>query len=338
MRIFAVIISFLLAWFTYRCLERPLRFGTHDSKNAIILISLMILMGLAGTYCFMSNGLVSRLPVELRSNHNAPDAQFDWDYPTKAMRKVMADDMPTYYVGGEGKQTLFWGDSNTEQYAPRISKLLEGHTGSKRGAIFVTGGSPPINGVLRDGSAKAISTDTIMKLMEDPNIDRIVIAAAWTGYFVSNKFDYGVFTTDQYRVGGYTLEENAGNKIAFEHLTEMVKKLVTMHKKVYLVANIPAGKEFGAKINVQKRNILLTRSIDLAPSHTVSRDDVVTRLGPIYGQIKRIAEQEKAIFIDPVGYLCDEYTCRTDKHKDQGHLRASFTRDYLTYLDSTVTD
>jgi SGNH domain (fused to AT3 domains) len=149
----------------------------------------------------------------------------------------------------------------------------------------------------------------------------------------------GVFTTDKYHLGPYTLEDEGGKKLAFKKLAELVDALTALHKTVYLVAEIPAGKEFGAKINMAvKRPVFLTFSSGLGAYPTTPKADVIARLQPIHDQLMQIAKQHRAIFIDPVAYLCSQDACRTDTHMDAGHLRTSYVKQYVDYLDKTVQE
>ncbi len=71
-RIFAVIISIILAWLTYCFVEKPIRFGknNNDKKAIIFLVSLMILVGFVGYVCFKKDGIPTRkyiVDAELQS-------------------------------------------------------------------------------------------------------------------------------------------------------------------------------------------------------------------------------------------------------------------------------
>ncbi|MDD1607369.1 MAG: acyltransferase [Methylococcaceae bacterium] len=59
-RITAVFISMVLAWLTYRLIEKPIRFGTHSKTKTITLLVLMIAVGYAGYNCYKLDGLVFR--------------------------------------------------------------------------------------------------------------------------------------------------------------------------------------------------------------------------------------------------------------------------------------
>ena len=61
-RLIIVALSLGLAWLTYLFIERPVRFGSYQSLNAILLCGLMLIMGLAGFNTYIRDGLEFRGP------------------------------------------------------------------------------------------------------------------------------------------------------------------------------------------------------------------------------------------------------------------------------------
>jgi len=51
-RIAAVVLSVVLAWFTYKLVERPLRFGTHGKIKVVTLVLLVAIVGSLGYYTY----------------------------------------------------------------------------------------------------------------------------------------------------------------------------------------------------------------------------------------------------------------------------------------------
>jgi peptidoglycan/LPS O-acetylase OafA/YrhL len=67
-RIAIVVISTILAWLTYRFVERPLRFGKNGRAGVAILVVLMAAVGCAGYTTFKQSGLIFRAVNLLNSN------------------------------------------------------------------------------------------------------------------------------------------------------------------------------------------------------------------------------------------------------------------------------
>lgn len=59
-RIAAVVLSIVLAWLTYRLVERPLRFGKHGKAKVVILLILMTVAGCLGYLTYIADGFSSR--------------------------------------------------------------------------------------------------------------------------------------------------------------------------------------------------------------------------------------------------------------------------------------
>lgn len=87
MRIAAIALSILLAWLTYRLIERPIRFGKSGRATTIALLLSMSLVGLTGYLCYERNGIESRQAVNTYVlNKNVTD-QFVgplWQYTTNS--------------------------------------------------------------------------------------------------------------------------------------------------------------------------------------------------------------------------------------------------------------
>jgi len=132
-RIIAVLLSILLAWLTYKLIEKPIRFGQRKTFGAV------------GYNAHFKGGLTKwNTAVEYISN-----AKGDWSYP-KGLEKIVEGENTYYSTSKKQPSVVLFGDSHIEQYGPRVVDLYL--KGNARETAFITGGGcPPIPNVYSDG-------------------------------------------------------------------------------------------------------------------------------------------------------------------------------------------
>jgi hypothetical protein len=233
--------------------------------------------------------------------------------------------------GGNGPCTLFYGDSNAQQYAPRIEKLLKNNQGQRRGALFITGGaSPPLPGV-RFGKQSGQS-DEVKRfnkaISSNPKIDRVVISALWNLYFERS---YG------FCFNGEPLSRKEVRETALEAFGAMLQSLLASGKQVIVVLNIPTGEAFDPRCYFE-------RSFDgkfQKKQASYSKEEFLKKDGEIRTQLANVALKSGAQLIDPINELCINGACILENddgpiHHDKDHLRPGYVRESVKYLDETV--
>lgn len=330
-----IALSVALAWLTYRWVEVPLRLGHAGRLKVPLLTGAMVAVGGLGWLTFHLDGFPQRLP-----NATAATARMnDWDYPSQEMKSDSFEGVPVQAVGGRGKQTLFYGDSAIEQYGPRVAEVLGKNSGLTRGAIFLThGGAVPIDRIRRiDGNLTSI--EDFLRVAANKSIDRVVIGAAWSLYFNHDKSDLGMTgeLIPRYFVGDISLEDSQGRQLAASRLETMVRQLISEGKVVYLLSGTPGGKEFGRAGMAPTRGLILE---DIAASNdqSVPRVRVEKRLAVTTEFLSNVASRTNAVLINPLNHLCGAIQCPVAAFKDIGHLRASYVRYQLKYIDVAVSE
>jgi hypothetical protein len=245
-------------------------------------------------------------------------------------------DITYYSVGGAGKQTLFVGDSNMEQYLPRAVRVLSGNHGLSRGALCVVhAGVAPIPNYLVGGSGSSRGKSLIPLLKDmlhsDPRIDRVVLAALWPEYFNNDKA--GSFA------GGIPAADPKALDSAMFYFGDLVRSIVSSGKKVYVVLTVP----YGSSINPSWCfNRTFWGVVDFKKYSTLRKDDFLFRAGRVNEALRKAAVDAGAMVIDPMNYLCDGNECvLTDPdgipiRYDFGHLRPGYVREKVKYLDQTM--
>lgn len=69
-RITAILISVLLAWLTYKLIEKPIRFGSHEKTKTTILCGLMVAIGYVGFQAEKENGYANRFENRVLEKEN----------------------------------------------------------------------------------------------------------------------------------------------------------------------------------------------------------------------------------------------------------------------------
>ncbi|WP_084150965.1 acyltransferase family protein [Azohydromonas australica] len=143
-RTIAVVVSVLLAWLTYRFVERPVRLGPHGAAKAGAMALLMALMGGVGFATFQAQGIDSRFSPEARYLTQRVD--FDWKNQVRYNVCHLQEpvDLKQNESCYEKTRPLIalWGDSHAASLYPGFRKLQAEHP---LGILQLTqAGCPPI--------------------------------------------------------------------------------------------------------------------------------------------------------------------------------------------------
>jgi hypothetical protein len=320
-------VNFLLTILTYYFIEKKLR---HNKSKWVLpaLVAAFIAAGVVGHIAWRHGFTVSTDPKI--SLIQKALADINWISGTNTL--YANDRVILNHCGGNGSQSLFFGDSNMQQYIPRISELLKNTNEKDRGALFLTcGGTPPVIGVEKEGQSQC--KDFTKKYREiidsNNNIDRVIIAALWPLYFKNG----AKFTVD-----GRLLCEEAGQRAAIQKIYEQIHELIAKNIKVTIVMTIPYGNELDPR-QLVKRGFL--RTIITTPT-IFTKSHFLERYGVLSDKIARACSKAGAEVIDPLKYLCTNGVCIAEDENGipiryhQSHLRAGYVREHVKYLDETV--
>jgi hypothetical protein len=236
-----------------------------------------------------------------------------------------------FTVGGQGSQTVFVGDSNMEQYMPRIVEMLRGNHGKSRGAIFIVyTGLPPIPGFKVNQFAEGLSLmpELEVQLKSTPQIDRVVITAAWTRYFTSNENS----------IERIPATDPRALDLSMKALGSLIRSLVDQGKKVTVVLSIPMGPKF-SPANCLNRGY---SCVQYTEPKIFPQKEFLEENKSLLAKIAETAVENGAQVIDPLAYLSkDGLIMLSDENGypvsyDGYHLRPGFVREHVKYLDETV--
>jgi hypothetical protein len=328
-RMGAVALSSGLAWVTYRLIEKPIRFGKGSwGKIAGLIIGLAV-VGYAGYNEFQ----LKELEFRTRQFVNITRAASEWGYPGK-LRDGDLNGIPYRYQNSDRKSvTLFIGDSNIEQYFPRVEALIASDPKGTNGIVFKTGGRClPVPNAPHAAEFKycpPLMSGALRIAKEKPEIDTVVIGAQWTSYLQD-----GTSMTKKFGAGSPEYQD------ALNGLGGYIKELRALNKRVFLVLSIPMGPEFDPKYMV-KRDLWEFPKILSIRANGLRRDYVDTVYGQVQADLVHVATRSGARVIRPIDSLCTPDCAGVDAdgeaiYKDAGHLRPGYARKRADFIDVTV--
>ena len=321
---FVIVLSIVV----YKQIEIPIRKSTSNT-SVIILVTLMGILGLSG-YMGCQSIFKPKINYIFPHSQQITKAFNDWEYPTSKMHPLTFQGETFYKIGNTKNIVLFFGDSNIEQYAPRIERLIVSNK-NKKSAVFATmGGLCPLPNVGR--SEKEIAfVKNVVEYAYTEEVKEIVISGQWFGYLSGSLKNYHC-----------SFEANDGNlarqdslNLAINDLENFIARLISQGKKVYIVSSIPSGFAYSPK-NFFERDFF--GNWKFLPKHAEKKHWDMQN-SKANKTLKNIAKITGAIIINPEDFLCNGgicYTYCTDGtplYKDGGHINSTYARENIIFLD-----
>lgn len=325
----AIILSVLLAFLTYKFIEKPVRTGKLNSIKITIFSFLMLSVGVSGFYVFKNDGFELRALDLLKITKAAGE----WGFPGDLLEVNDNGNRYLHQASKKPSQTIFIGDSNIEQYYPRAATLVQDDPINTNGLIFKSINSClPIPAQIYDELHKNctnLMSDALKIVKERPEIDKVVIGGKWSAYLLG-----GWGMARAFGVG--TPEYEA----ALISLGAYIRELRALNKRVYLVLNIPTDPRLDPKRMVL-RDLKSFPNVLSVRADPVPREALEMRMGQMQRDLEKTARDSGAIVINPMNSLCTPECLALDEsgepiYKDAAHLRPKFVRAHANFIDETV--
>jgi SGNH domain (fused to AT3 domains) len=323
LRLFLIALSFLLAWATYRFIERPLRGSPKTLKVASGLFATMAVCAVGGWLVYKTQIPARPIPPDVAKILAAENE----DYP-------FPEEPGFLHIGDGPKKVLFIGDSTLAQYHGRVAKVLKENPGNSRGVIFAwRPGCAPHDEITRVAHAECrqLLADAIDMGKTAP-IESVVIGFSWYSYLTGN------------RDGDYMGEPRPLLPVAdpaLENVRRMVEGFAASGKKVYIMLNAPLNSGFAPRQMVQRTLLTPGFKVKSAAAH---KDRLLEAYEPFLARLRQIAEDNNAGLIDPLDGLCREGMCpsitKGDEpiYRDTYHLRNFYILESVGYIDPIILD
>jgi len=327
----AMVASVLLAWGTYRFIERFAR-NRPGPGTIKVLGAGMVLVAAAGVAIFLGvpgpRNDSERLQI-------VANATLDADYYAGFKLDQIGEQL-VYKTGNGPKRVLFVGDSHVQQYAPRVMELSRTLAMPDKSAWFVTQGAcPAVPGVQADKNIGcAERRDAMLAYAMGPEVDSVVIGGCWNCYFVGHGALEYYFRDADNKV--HPFQGGDGIERSLASLEATLRELAR-HKKVYLLLDNPGGEEFTPKRLIEGSRLTRMEAMSSTPTAPLPADQK-----QLNDRLRAIAEASGAEPIDAMAVLCKNDQClRTmpdgsPAYKDADHLRPRYTREEASYFDRTV--
>jgi hypothetical protein len=244
-------------------------------------------------------------------------------YPDGLNGKKIAGHLRKAYElkSNSSQKTVFIGDSNMEQFCPRIDKFISENPGKFNSAIFIGNQGlrcyPMYTMFITDSEQCSSVKEDITHLTNDKDVEAVVLIFSWFAY-----------------------DHLIKDKTGYERLSQFISA-ISKNKRFYLILNMPDGEELNPK-NMFTGSRL--RTLDTKNTEKVVFDyqGFLDRHKTIRAELANLAIKNGAIVIDPIKYLCPENKCPVfdsegnPLYRDEMHMRASYVRSSADYIDITV--
>lgn len=330
----ALAVALVLTISTYYLVEKPVRFSKSKSTIWALFMAFAV-VGIFG-WIIWRKGIragttadVERVAFAIRNR-----GFFEgWTMQQKEKEIWLSQ------AGAGDFKTLYLGDSNMWQYAPRIIRVLNDGKHRSAGVIILGAGNTlPIEGVevYENKRVENLLEQYHQLLDTDSGIRRVVITAAWDKYFKGKGFKDIL----NYSINGHDLRDTSGEKEAIANLGCMICSLKKAAKDVVLILSVPGGEQFNPQ-HFFHRSFF---GIFLTTPPVITKKDFLEKIGDreLRKDLALIAKENGAAVIDPLDYLTDGENClvvSSDGNPiryDDLHLRSWFVRDHVRYLDWTI--
>ena len=315
----AIAASIVLAWLTYRFVERPLRGGEWGQRKAVLLALLMALIACAGYYTYGSNGFPFR---NKKMEQYFLDLEYEKSFHSNQLGKNSYADFQGYYAfksRDAAPTVLLLGDSFANRMIMGLSTLDNSnvflHLSNHACPEFLDLATPDVRGSpLADKCVEY--TDYAMHVAETSASIHTVIFYARGPLYVSPIADRRLSLKNYSGSGDASTLMEIAIRRTFDKLMKLGKKIIF----VYSNPEIP----FDPASCLDSRAL---RASSIAPADCHVKRELFERYESAYRSLmaKVLKDYPKIKVLDAADIFCDQAKCLAMKdntmlYSDRNHL------------------
>lgn len=319
-RIAALAFSFLLAWLTYKLIEKPIRYSKKLASNAIavVLIFLMLLMGLAGFNAYARDGYGFRKSIKDLALQNSG---FNWDDLKKYAPATVND--PPYFK----RDVMLIGDSHAQAIFGGLSELFKQY--QTRLQLRAGAACPPfydltVQHIGHQEECKDVMNSYLDAVIKDVSIKTVILTSRGPLYLTGHGFGDGdaIHLMIKSKYANAKPNEDYTDVFA-DAMSRTLMMLTKADKKVIFIVDAPEL-GFAPELCVDARpyKIIDNKKIvcgipkDIYLKRNAAYLNIVDQQAVAFPNVK---------FLHTSKHLCDDHFCYAKKdgiifYRDDDHL------------------
>jgi len=328
--VLGILFSLIVASFSYYFIEQKFYkkstlWVTQLCDFVLYRAAFVVVMVFAVTV-FLNKGFVSRSTAP-EIDIMAKQAESDWHYPPANI--VHENNKIRQLKTTSQAKTLFLGDSLIEQYYPRMEYLTKNDQSLNETWFLTHGGCFPTAEII-SYKRDCKNLKDVKNILSQYQFNKIVISGDW----------FPRFNIDEWQVNIQNqltpINTTKGRNKALTIIEQVLIELNNSSEQVILVLTLPTGKKYDFK--EVARQSFRNESIEFAYPKSYFED----KYQAFNNELIRIAKKHQVTLVNPLEYLCGPSECsvidKNDKpiYKDIKHIRASYMREHVSFLDFAV--
>ena len=317
-RLCLIIVSCILAIFSYEFLEKPLRKKMVSWRQTASICSGLIIAGLVGLLIWKMEGASFRYP-ELEtirqtgkrfvSTKDSPDSQV-------CQSRIMNIEMCAISKSAQNPTVALIGDSHANHFYPGLKEYY--HQTGENLLLLYKSATPPLYKTAVENAALPNLDDVFNFIESTQSIHTVIISSFWASYFTAEGVQVSDFKYYNPIIDPSHPELKAKDKIFTEAFSRTIEHVLSKQRKLIVFYDIPS-----LPFHLEK---CLPRPFRNASNCSFDQSIDDEKQNGYRKAMREILKKYPTIQVfDPVPYICKEKVCQVIKddsslYSDDFHL------------------